>query len=579
MDAGTQGGHAQSAQSGSGTASPGRTSATPRHLVLFGFDLESAPSLAPHRVTVLPAGLDALCHGYDIFEADLVVMAPRRDLFAPPAQFPHAVDLAMAMHNEVVPAHVDGLVSAHEARRLARRDAALARYLAIRKRKGMTGEWPPRLPIKGTKAVVPRKQYLKFDPDEILHALVVYGTWLLRRSFEKGRAGPQDVIVFLPPCDGGTPSPAYEEHCTAALMDYWLGIPQFDSAVPADLAPKRLKWTPCAEMLKWSEFLDLKQMKGDSPFMQCVVHSHLIAAGAELIDDESGFELRHVPELVPAHESPDVIHHAPLIASPDGSVTVGCVYQINDMRIHVLPKPVDIAGTVAKFLKDRWGHDAGHRLDLDSGQPQMIKAISIRPCEEPRALPPLKPDAGDKRGRGWEITINDRYRMGMGETKFLQLLAFIAADRAGQTAGVSPACPRLGGKPIKNVFRPTDGCKGPEARRPAKPGERPTQPSTGLPRRDINKTITGACKDLGVSAQPVQLIISTGEKGFYKLNPEYASRVRVEITDLSAKDRTVKALIALVGASAWNPVAVEPPAAERLWYQELRVRLPSDLAV
>lgn len=561
-------------------------STMPRHLVLFGFDLEGTPALAPHRLTALPAGLRSLYRRYDIFEADLVIMAPRRDLFAPPAQFGDAADLAceMAYSGILPPGLVDPLAD-HEAKEFAKQDAALKKYLVALKKKTRLSKKLGGARGKDRSSARRRLSQKTadpvFEPNMILEMLITCGTWLLRRSFEKGRAGRQDVLVFVPPCPGGMFSPAYEEHFTAVLMDYWLGMPQFAAAVPAELALKRLKWTPCAEALKWPEYLDLKRMESDAPFMQCVARSDLITAGSQLIGDESGFDLRHVPEIVPAPASHHVIQHAPLIASPDGSVTIGSVYQVNDLRIHVLPEPIDIADTVTKFVHAEWGLDPGQRLELESGQPQMIKSIGIRPCEPLRSLPALKLNAGDRRRRGWAITINNQHRVGMGETKFLQLLAFIAADRVGQAAGVSPARPRLGDKPIRNVFRPTDGCDGPEARRPVKPAMRPKNPNTALPKADINEVITDACQELKLIAtgQQIELIVSSGEKGCYRLNPEYSSFVRVELDDQSAKDVTVKALIALVPRPNWNPAAAEPPAAERLWYQDLPVQLPSDLTV
>lgn len=543
-------------------------SITQRHIVLFGFDPDIKPALSPHKISVLPTGIKSLYTAYDVFDADLVVLAPDRNLFAPPADLEDARSLACEMaYGEVLPLSLADPLAAQYAAYHAQKDAELTKLVdEIKKGPRPTRRGTRRQTRSRTDADAPLVESI--TPQDALETLVTCGTWLLRQSFQKGQNGPQHVILFLPPHNGAAFAPAHEAHCTAPLLDYWLGIPQSYSAVTQDLAVKRLKWSPCAEQLAWPHILDLNQLllhhaDTESSFMQCAANPLVFDAGARRIDDESPFELRCVTQIKTEPSSPYLIQNAPLIASPDHSVTVGSVYRVNDLHIHVLPEPGDVADTVTRFVHDRWKHDDKQRLELHSGRPHGIKSIGVQPCAPTQLLSELSLNAGDMRGTGWQITINGQHRVGLGRTKFLQLLAFIVADRSGQAAGVSPARPRLRGKPLRNVFRTADA------------------KNASLSKSDLNAHMTDACQALGVIAsdQQFELITRTGEKGFYRLNPEYSSLVHVEIRGRLARDPTVKALMDLAGKCEWNPPVVEPSTGDKLWYQALPVNLPSDITV
>jgi hypothetical protein len=550
-----------------------KESTSPHKMVLLGLECQKQPVLPPHNVLALPSGLVSLYQAYDVFDADLVVLAPSTTLFHPPSKFSDAQQLAYEMaYDGIIPYSLAGWMFNQSVDGSTAIDTVVTQD-TVRQ----TVKHKSRVPAAAAKPrgrappVAERREENVLEPDSILQALVACGSWLLRRSFDKGLAGPQDVIVFTPPCSrtssiGNGP---YESHCTAALMENWLGLKHRDTGRPHDADRQRLIWTPHAALLGWPSIFDLDQFihlqnEADAISLHVSPNPHTFERGARI----AGMEPSHALQFLPSDATPDThsrtVQWIPLIASPDQSCVVAGVYTTSNLRIHVLPAPRDYVGIVEGFVKAKWRADPGAKLQIDAPRTPPISSIRIHPLEPPILLSRDRVQHGTRRGSGWVITVNDTHHIGIGDTQFLQLLAFIAADRAGQTAGVNPVTPAIGKSPIKHVFLPSDGYRGRFPREGIDEDAASSNPS--LPQSRINKLVTRAYKEFTGSNDNILLIVAILGTGCYRLNPEYRDLIHVDIKGGRTADPAAKALVAMVDPSKWILPPATPPPPKRLWY-------------
>jgi hypothetical protein len=524
----------------------------PRHVVLMGLGDVNPSGLSPHKVTVLPPGLQSVATSFDVFDADLVVFGPSPSLFAPPADLRGAADLVSHITwAELVPPTLDifspwdeSLDGAHSAGASRPRNRAKSK---------------PQQPRRS--AVVPAEPQLDVsDRSELLRTLVACGTSILRRSYDKGCAGGQDFIVFVPPqsesefnLDG-----PYEPHCTAALIENWLGLKHHDRRLSSDADLSVFKWTPKAVDLGWPNCISLDDLiasrgKGALSFVDATPVPSLFKRGADICEDERGRA---------GDSGPGTWY--PLILSRDGRHVIGGMFEFNDARIHVLPAPRDPMSAVSSYVKARYGLEP--EGVSPRGSPRI--SISIEPCQPVTRRLGGDGVLGNRRGTGWYLVLNDR-KVGIGETKFLQLLAFIAADRAGQAKGIDPTAPMIGGAAVKNVFRPSDGYRGKFARGAG--GGRPAgkEPNPALAASEINQLFTSVCGELGIVEGESKIRIVTpvpGEEGHYQVNPEYREAISVKLSGGQVPHPDVRHVIGLIERAQWEAKESTPTVASRLWY-------------
>jgi hypothetical protein len=534
----------------------------PRKITFFGLKDQVGRSLEPHDIECLPKGLESLLEFEDIFDADLVVIAPERDVFALPDDEEEAFDL----HDYFV-----SMIS----RRCSQQewdDQCIRTF-------GHTLTEAPEIPAAGSPCCeadtgseemqVNQRAARKKVYEDLIKAV----TLRLHRIYSMGRAGPQDVIVFVPPSQHYWP---YEPYATATLMSHWLGL-EDQCPCQCDLG-KRLLWTPKAEEMGWPSWFALDRViernrsQGRIWIMVEPTQS-AFEKGQVLFNGRADRELKYASDLDSRDpKTPpwsETVVWQPLISTRDGSCMVAGLYTIGGVSIHILPEPDDVIGTVAKFVEARYGLDEKSK---SAGSTPAVRLVSIGLDLNAKktSLASAEMQAGSKAGMGRLLMLNGEFRVGIGETMFLQLLAFVAASRAEQDEGVDPTEPRIGAKEIRKVFRPADGYRGryPRTQRGSR-ARKVKQTNPALPASEINELITNACKELKLVGEneKLRLIVSVpGKKGRYHLNPAHASVIQVALPESGQCDDVVKCLVDMVDRSKWTQGVSPTDTSAPCWY-------------